>query len=173
MNARRSIEKSRGTRPPAGFLLLEMVVYLGVFAMIVGFAYAVLYRCINNSTGLRHSAEDIALALETGERWREDIRLAGDPPRVETTGDEQVLHLGGRSGETVYRFSTNGVFRRLPGADWTPLLKNVKSTGIFRDADVHVTAWRWELELQPRTKRISRTRPLFTFIAVAQTAARP
>ena len=108
---------------------------------------------------------------EKTRKWRADVRLADRHIRVEKTPVEGIAFLKGARAETAYRFSTNAVFRRLGDGPWVRLLTNVKSSVIEPDARQHVTAWRWELELQPRQKgsvKPGRVRPLFTFMAVPE-----
>ncbi len=170
--------KAGRARPPNAararrhaYLLVEVLVYIAVVVALLGVAYAAMYRCIDSSIALRRNADDITNALHAGERWRADVRSATSPPRLENTEAGQFLHLDGARGAVVYRFSTNAVCRRLGTGAWVRLLPNVKSSTMTADPRPHVTAWRWELELQPRgsgSVKPSRVRPLFTFIAVPE-----
>lgn len=155
-----------GTVALRGISLIEMLVYMGVLFVIIGVGYSALYRCMDNSTALRHSADDIANALHAGEDWRADLRAASGNIQIENLPDEQVIHLSGTRGEVSYRFADHAIFRRLANNGWSPLLANVKDSSFMADPRNKVTAWRWELELQPHTKKLSRVTPLFTFIAV-------
>jgi hypothetical protein len=148
------------------YLMTEALVYISVLFLLLGVGYIALYRCMNNSTGLRRNADDIVNATRAGERWRTDLRAAKAPPRVEQAASEQILRMETAKGTIVYRFADNVVFRRV--GDGTPmrLLENVKSSAMTSDPRQQVNAWRWEVELLPRKKTITRTRPLFTFIAV-------
>ena len=150
-----------------GLSLIEMLVYMGVLFVIIGVGYSALYRCMDNSTALRHSADDIANALHAGEDWRADLRAAAGNIQIENLPDEQILHLSGTRGEVFYRFADHAIFRRLANNGWSPLLANVKASSFIADPRNKVTAWRWELELQSHAKKLSRVTPLFTFIAVA------
>ena len=159
---------SRGNR---AYLLIEALVYISVVFVLLGAGYAAMYRCIDSSIALRRNADDITSALHAGERWRADVRLANRQVRLEDTTAGQFLYLEGTNREVVYCFSTNGISRRLGGATWVRLLPNVKSSTMQPDPREYVTAWRWELELEPRTTgsvKPGRVRPLFTFIAVSQ-----
>ena len=156
---------------PRGYLLIEALVYIGVVAALLGVAYAASYRCIDRSIALRRNADDITSALHAGERWRADVRAATSPVRLEPTAAGQLLYLEGAAGTVAYRFSTNALTRRLGTGTWVRLLANVKSSTMSPDPRQHVTAWRWELELQPRAQgsvKPGRVRPLFTFIAVPE-----
>jgi type II secretory pathway component PulJ len=168
---------SEGRRDPCptlkthGFLLIEVLVYIAVVFVLLGVGYSALYHCMDSSIALRRDADDIANALHAGERWRADVRQANKQIRVEQTPAEQIAYLEGLHSEAAYRFSTNAVFRRVSEGPWVRLLSNVKSSTIESDARQRVTAWRWELELQPRQKgsvKPGRIHPLFTFIAVPE-----
>ena len=156
---------------PHGYLLIEALVYIGVVTVLLGVAYAASYRCIDRSIALRRSADDITSALHAGERWRADVRAAIGQVRLENTEAGQLLYLAGPSRAVVYNFSTNAVSRRLGTGPWVRLLPNVKSSTMTADKREHVTAWRWELELQTRATgsvKPGRIRPLFTFLAVPE-----
>lgn len=156
--------------PPhvGGYMLIECLVYISALLILLGLGYAAFYRCLENSVALRRSADDIANALHAGERWRADLRAANGTIRVEGTSRDQILHLPGARGGVAYQFSTNVVLRRVGSGPWTRLLANVKSSSMESDPRPSVVAWRWELELKPRSKRLGRVRPLFTFIAVPE-----
>lgn len=148
-----------------GMALIELLVYMSVLLVLMGVGYAAFYRCLDNTTALRQSSDDIVNALHAGEDWRGDVRKAARV-RLDSTPAEQILHLFGPHGEVDYRFAANAVSRRIGDNPWSPFLSRVQSTAFVSDSRRDVTAWRWELELQPHKKRISRIRPLFTFIAV-------
>jgi hypothetical protein len=151
------------------YLIAEALVYLGVLFLLLGVGYVALYRCMDNSIGLRRNADDIAAAVRAGERWRADVRAAEGQPRLEHTASEQILRLRTHRGEIAYRFSENAVFRQVGAGPSVRLLENVKSSAMTSEARQQARAFRWEVELQTRKKTITRTRPLFTFVAVPAT----
>ena len=154
-----------------GYLMIEALVYIGVIVVVLGVAYSATYRCIDRSIALRRNADDITSALHAGERWRADVRSATNRVRSEDTAAGQLLYLDGARSAVVYRFSTNAISRRLGAGPWVRLLPNVKSSTMKSDPREYVTAWRWELELAPRTTgsvKPGRIRPLFTFTAVPE-----
>jgi type II secretory pathway pseudopilin PulG len=160
------MKKQRG-----GYLLIEALVYIGVVAALLGVAYAAAYRSIDRSIALRRNADDITSALHAGERWRADVRAAASQVRLEPTDAGQLLYLDGPSNTVAYCFATNAVSRRVGTGPWVRLLPNVKSSTMTADQRAHVTAWRWELELQTRATgsvKPGRIRPLFTFLAVPE-----
>lgn len=165
----------RSPRPASrrGFTLIECLVYIGVLAVVFGLAYAAFYRCWDNSLGVRRNAEDIERALQAGERWRADVRLATAPITVEQTNHEQLLRIPQRDGAVRYLFSNGAVQRRAGSeAPWMNVLAKVKSSRMEADARPYVRAWRWELEL-PVYHKGAQLRPLFTFEAVPTRVSKP
>ena len=157
-----------------GYLMLEALVYIAVVLALLGVAYAAMYRFVDRSYALKRNADDIVAALHAGERWRADIRATTRPPELLYTNTVQILRLESTNGPVVYRFATNAVTRRVGGSAWQRLLPNVKASNMAADPRQHVTAWRWELELQTKAQasaKPGRIRPLFTFLAVPETAA--
>jgi hypothetical protein len=163
--APRAAPRSRRQRSPGSFSLIEVIVYVAVLAVLMGIGYGVLVQSITNSLAFRRSTDDIARVLRAGEKWRSDVRASTDV-RLEAGPGEQILHVHGARGEISYRSATNCLYRRDLDRGWTPVLMNVKATGFVRDSRQHVTAWRWELELQKRSRQHGTVQPLFTFIAV-------
>lgn len=162
MNLRCSTQ-SRGHK---AFTLLECLVYISMLIVIMALGYTAMYRSMDASTGLRRNASDITQALNAGERWRDDVRAAIQPIRVErTSDDETLLHIPQSNAEVVYRFASNSVSRRLGSAEWAPALEHVSSSTFVSDSRQRVTAWKWEVEMQPYRKSLTRLRPLFTFLA--------
>lgn len=156
------------------YLLIEALVYIAVIVALLGAGYAAMYRCVDSSIALRRNADDITSALHAGERWRADVRAATSQVSVENTDADQLLYFEGTRGTVVYRVTTNAVFRSVGAAPWVRLLENVKASSMAADQREYVTAWRWELELQPRAKgsvKPGRVRPLFTFLAVPERPA--
>jgi len=156
----------------SGYMLIEALVYIGVSFLLLGIGFAAMYRCIDNSVGLRRSADDITSVLHAGERWRADVRATVRPIKLESLPTEQVLHLPGPQAEIDYRYAEGAVFRRIGSGAWTQLLTNVSSSTVQPDPRQTLVAWRWELELKTRAKA-SRIRPLFTFMAVPARTATP
>lgn len=158
-------------RSRSGLSLVEMLVYMSVLMVITGVGFVALYRGMDNSVALRRSGGDIAKALRAGERWRADVRASTGQIRAEIIQEEQVIHLPGALGPLTYRFATNTILRGT-GNGWVPVLSNVHSSAFRSEVRHGVLVWHWELELRPNTKKLSRVRPLFTFIAVRAGDAR-
>ena len=124
-----------------------------------------------DAAALRRSADDIANALHAGDRWRADVRAAGNQVQLEDTAGGQLLRLTGASNEVAYLFATNAISRRFGAGPWLRLLPNVKSSTMKSNPRQDAAAWCWELELATRTQgsvKPGHIRPLFTFIAVPE-----
>jgi Tfp pilus assembly protein PilX len=157
-----------GRRRQAGVMLAECLVYIGVWVMITGLAFTAFFRVLDNAKRLRRNAADIARALQAGERWREDIRSATGSVKLVTVegAPDQALHIPQHSGEVIYFFTGTNVVRRANAtASWVETLVAVRTSNMIEDRRPRVTAWRWEVELQP-VKKTSLTRPLFSFQSV-------
>ncbi len=152
-----------------GYLMIECLVYIGMVFVLLGVASVALYRCIDRSVVLRRNADDIASALHAGERWRSDLRSANGGVRLETDSRGEIVHIPSKRGEVTYLYSENTLARRLADGGWITILSNLKSSKMQAEPRRKVTAWRWEIELEPRAKasaNASKIRPLFTFMAV-------
>lgn len=167
-NSRLSLAARKRERPSAGYLLIECLVYMSVMLVLLGVAYCAFYRFMDYSRVLRGNSDDIAQALHAGELWRADLRAATGNIRLEAGSDGPVLIIPDARSGVTYRTTTNAVLRRVGSGAWATVLHRVKASAMSADARTHVTAWRWELELQPRSRKPSRVRPLFTFTAVPQ-----
>src|SRR5439155_6455149 len=98
---------------PSAFMLEECLVYLAVSSLLLGLALAAFYRVMENATGVRRNAADIARVLRAGERWREDIRRASGPLKLVTVEGavEQAVHVPQSGGEVIYLFTGTNVLR--------------------------------------------------------------
>lgn len=152
------------TSSRSGYLLTEALVYISVVVLLLGIGYAAMYKCIQSSLTLRRSAADIAAALQVGERWRADIRAATSI-QIEKTEGVSTLRLLADSQAVTYELSQNTLNRRIGQGPWVPVLSNVQASTMKSYPRQGIHAWRWDLELKPRSKH-PRVRPLFTFIAV-------
>lgn len=164
----------RTPRSQGGYMMIEALVYISLLFVVLGAGYLALDRCMDNSVVLHRSADDIASALQVGERWRADVRAADKQAQLESDAGDQVLHLDGARGPVAWRFSDGALFRRVGSGLWSRLLSNVRSSTMQSDPRQNVVAWRWELELQPRAKasaKPGRVRPLFTFISVPKASS--
>ena len=165
MKPPQNISRARGA---SGVLLIECLVYVFVFAILLGGATTVFYFCWDHSRAVIFTTDDIASALRAGERWRADVRAATGKIIVETNATGEVARIPEGARTVSYRFETGEVSRQTsaPGNPQV-LLAKVKMSEMKLDARGAVTAWRWEVELLPRRKEANLPL-LFTFEA-AQT----
>ncbi len=155
-------------RRPTGYLLIECLVYMSVMFLLMGVAYCAFYRFMDNSRILRGNTDDIARAMHAGELWRADLRAATGSIQWEAGAEGFTLIIPDARGGVSYQMTNNAMLRRVGSGAWATVLNRVKASAMSADTRTNVTAWRWELELQPRARKPSRVRPLFTFTAVPQ-----
>jgi Tfp pilus assembly protein FimT len=147
--------------------LIECLAYLALLALVLGIATTAFFRCWDDSKHLRRNADDIVRALHAGEQWRADVRAAQRPLQVTDQGGTEQAVIPVKAGQIIYVFAQGRLSRRARAAGPEEvLLEQVKSSRMFSEPRQQVTAWRWELELQPAQKQVRMT-PLFTFETVA------
>jgi len=148
-----------------GALLIECIMYIALFALLAGLAFTCFYLFWDNSKALRYATDDISAALNSGERWRADVRGATGTITVETIAGGQMLRIPSGTNAILYSFKAGAVQRRLASSDFSePVLTTVKTSQMLDDARGPVAAWRWELELQSRHKE-THLPLIFTFEA--------
>jgi len=152
-----------------GISLIEVLVYMAIFVLVVGFAVAACFECWDNTKALRRDADDVARALDIGERWRADVRGATGVVEMTAANGLEQLRIPAAAGDITYTCA-NGELRRQAGSSGpnTLWLSNVKSSEMQSGARGNIAAWRWELELKS-ARRDPQMRPLFTFEAAAST----
>ena len=156
-------------RVPAGYLLLECVVYIAVFAIVLGVGLTTFYLCWDNSKALLYNTDDIASALHAGERWRADVRGATGKIAVETTNEGERLRIPCGTNTVLYRFNAGEIRRQLASSSFSEsLLPAVKTSQMMMSQRGPVSAWRWELELKLHHKE-THLPLMFTFEAAANT----
>lgn len=148
-------------------LLIECLVYISVFAILLGVGFAAFYALWDSSSVVRSTAGDISRTLQAGEQWRADIRAATGKIEVKSLPDGAWLQIPRGRGKIFYQFSDGTVWRKMASAAaWTPVLSRVQSSEMEPENRHQIRAWRWDVELRPRYAK-AKTRPLFTFEAVA------
>jgi hypothetical protein len=155
-------------RRQSGVLLVECLVYISVFAILLGIGTGAFYFCWNHSKALIYATDDITAALRTGERWRADVRGATGKISIETNARGQTVRIPKAENEILYHFENGELRREISSTKVSGLLlTKVKTSAMQAEPHGGVTAWRWELELAPRRKE-AYLPLLFTF-AAAQT----
>lgn len=164
INASNSIARKRGIS------LVECLIYIGMSLVVLGVAFSVFYKAWDNSKRLRRNATEIVQALHAGELWRADVRAAAGPLVSTDAESAATLRIPTTNGTVVYTFADGEVRRQMAGnAPEQILLTHIKSSHMQSDPRHHVTAWRWELELQTTQKK-PKMFPLFTFESVSASA---
>jgi len=163
MKLRLNISK---TRPKTGMLLIECLVYIAVFAILLGIGTATFYLFWDHSKALLYTTNDIESALYAGERWRADVRDATGKISVETASGGELLRIPHGKDEIFYSFHDGSVLRKMTSSNTPQLLfEKVKTSQMIKETRDSGLAWRWELELSPHRKEMHL--PLvFTFEAV-------
>ena len=134
--------------------------------MVTGLAFSILYETWDANGALRRNADDISAVLETGERWRGDVRTASGGLKAELSASSSEWTIPQRNGLVRYRFAEGEIRRKRDGEiTWTTLLRRVKSSRMEIDERRRVSGWRWELELEAE-RRSAKILPLFDFEAV-------
>jgi len=156
------------SRRPAGVMLIQCLVYFGVFAILTGVGMGAFYLCWEQTRALTQSTDDIGAALQVGERWRADVRGATGKISVAFSDAGERMQIPVRNGIIVYRFAAGEVRREIPATPGSQLvLSHVKTSAMIPDERDGLSAWRWELDLVLRRPE-SQLPLLFTFEA-AQT----
>jgi hypothetical protein len=137
-------------RVQIGYLLLECLVYIAVFAVVTGLALATFYLCWENSRALRYTTDDVAAALRAGERWRADVRSATGTITIEHTAAGELLRIPSGTNDVLYRFTAGKMHRQSSSSGYAEsILTAVGASQMVMDRRGPVQAWRWELELEP------------------------
>jgi hypothetical protein len=151
-----------------GVALIECLVYIAVFALLMGGGTTAFYFCWDHTRAVIFTTNEIQSALTAGETWRADVRAASGKISIQTTTTSETVTIPEGSKNVVYRFADGQLFREIPAQNHSRvLLDRVKASEITSAARDGVDAWRWELEIQPRRKE-THLPLLFTFEA-AQT----
>ena len=149
-----------------GITLIDCIVYIAVVSVVLAVGSMGFYRCWDDNKAISRNADDIVRTVKAGESWRADVRSATGPIRITGTNSEQTIRIPCKGREILYAFA-GGEVRKQNGknAQWSVVLPKVKSSRMQADARGHVTAWRWEVELESQRKN-ARVQPLFTFEVV-------
>jgi len=151
-----------------GILLIECLVYLGVFFILIGLGFATFYVMWNNSTAMHRTADNVSAVLRAGEMWRADVRSATGTIHVQETPDGRWMKIPHGKAEIVYRFTGDEIWRKNGASPWNLALSRVKTSEMNPETRNRVAAWSWELGIDPRGT--GRKLPwLFSFEAVAST----
>lgn len=153
------------TRRKSGVSLIECLVYIAVFGILLGGGTAAFYFCWDHTRAVVFTANEVETALRAGETWRADVRAATGKISVETTAAGEVVKIPEGGKDIIYRFIGGELRREIPAHNHSRvLLERVKVSEVKSAVRDGVSAWRWDLELQPRRKE-AQFPLLFTFEA--------
>lgn len=158
-------KKISAARRHDGVMLIECLVYIAVFAILLGIGTAAFFFCWDHTRATISMTDGIETALRAGENWRADVRAATGKISVETTPAGELVKIPAGENEIIYRLAAGELWRDVPAQNSSQLLfTKVKTSEMNAAAHDGVTAWCWELELIP--PRHERHFPLlFTFEA--------
>lgn len=161
MNLKASTQRQHGA------LLINCLVFIAAWIVVGTFAIKALFTMIGGTTRLRDTGNDIVAAMNIGEQWRADVRLATGPLATKLDQDGARLEIPQGDTTIVYLQEWDELIRRhADGTRSAVVLKDIADLEFVREKRGAVSAWRWELELKPNARRAN-TKPLFTFLAVA------
>lgn len=151
-----------------GLMLLEMLVYIAVFAVILTLAWTSFARVFTVTTGFRRAGDRVAALTRGGERWREDMRRA---VVLETNGTSS-LRLKLTGGEMVYAIEEGRLIRTDPTTGQKDVLaEGLAGAEFIREPAEGIAAWRLQARIQSRQKQ-ERVLADFRFFAVEKEASR-
>ena len=152
----------------SGIMLTECLVYLAVFAILLGAGTAAFYFCWDHTRATIFTAHEVQDALLAGERWRADVRAATGKISVQTTTDGETMKIPVGEKEIIYRLTAGELRREIPAQHLSQLMmEKVKSSEMTPDTRSGATAWHWELQLTSRRKEAHL--PMRFAFAAAQT----
>jgi len=151
-----------------GIALLDCLIYIVLLGLLLGISFSAFYETLRHSNELDRLSVTTVRALQAGEQWREDIRAAQGNPRLLEVDGRTELQLTTQTGEIAYAFREGSIVRRSgrgPEAPWLEVVDAIKVSRFSADPRQHVTAWRWEIELN-RRREGQGVRRVLTFLAV-------
>lgn len=149
-------------------MLMELIIYIAVFAVILTLAWTSFARVLTVTTEFRRAGDRVAALTRGGERWREDMRSA---TVLETNGTTS-LRLKLAEGNVVYALADGKLVRSGPAVGRTDVLaEGLVGAAFIREPVDGVSAWRFEARIQSRQKQ-ERVLADFRFFAVEKEASR-
>jgi len=88
-------------RRQAGILLIECMVYIFVFAILLGIGTAAFYFCWDHTRAVIFTASEVESVLRAGEGWRADVRAATGKISVETTAAGETVRIPAGEKEII------------------------------------------------------------------------
>lgn len=153
----------KAKRQARGASLVEMLMYMSCLLVLMSLVSVAIGKLWSAERALHERANELIRVVNTGERWREDVRRSAVSPRgIEANGSEGILlELDG--SRQVYLLEA-GELRRTANGAKEVLVRNVVSSRMLREQREGLVYWRWELGV--RLGRNATKTQAFTFMAV-------
>jgi type II secretory pathway component PulJ len=149
----------------SGTTLIECLVYISLLGVLLGVSGAALDRLWRGTTTIHRTAEDLSRALQAGEHWRADMRLATGAVTVAAGSEEGIVKIPQAGGTIAWVSVSNAVWRWPENDSPVRMLSHVSASHFNPVSRGAVASWRWDVEIEPSTRRAS-FRPLFSFQVV-------
>jgi type II secretory pathway pseudopilin PulG len=160
--------RPHGHRSRAGFSIIELMIYLAVFAVIGVLAWTSFARVFDVTNDHRRIGDRVSALARAGERWRDEVRRSTALPRLDDAA--AVFRLRLAEGDVAYLFNGGRLVRTNETLARADVLVDGLTGGAFeREPAEGVVAWRMDARLQSR-QRPERVLGAFRFLAVASAA---
>lgn len=158
--------KLSAKRSSPGVMLIECLMYIAVFAILMGIATAAFYFCWDHTRAVISTADDVESVLRAGESWRTDVRTATGAMAIARTASGETLTIPEGGKDVRYRLDGGELRREIPSQNSSRLLlQRVKTSTMTTELRSRVAVYRWELEVTPR-RQMPHFPLVFTFEAV-------
>jgi len=155
----------RKTCNQSGVLLIEGLVYIGLFAVLLLCASRFFTVVFNHNKAVAKAAGYTTTALDAAKRWRRDIANAKGEPELVRGDRFDVIRIDQVDGGQVSYRVKDMRLERNNGGEWVPIIRRVASSIMIPDQREHVRAWRWELAMETKSRFLGD--PIrFSFLAV-------
>jgi hypothetical protein len=153
-----------------GFALVQALVYIPVMAILIYVTVDAALVLKKGTRGMQAGATRIFTAMNAGELWRADVRLATSPPQSNGSNRLMTLNIQQGTNAVIWSHSEGQVWRQAgTTSPRVTVLRDVSTSTFQRDRRKHVTAWKWEIAFK-RARLKAKTQPLYTFISVPLTS---
>ena len=144
--------RSHRIRSKAGVLLIECLVYMGLFGVLLICATRFFSVVYDHNKAAASAASYTIAALDAAKHWRRDIANAKGEPELIRGDRFDVIRIDQANGGRV-SYRVNGTrLERNNGDEWIPIIRRVVSSIMLPDQREHVRAWRWELAMETKSR---------------------
>ena len=144
--------RSHRIRSKAGVLLIECLVYMGLFGVLLICATRFFSVVYDHNKAAASAASYTIAALDAAKHWRRDIANAKGEPKLIRDDHFDVIRIDQANGEQV-SYRVNGTrLERHNSKEWVPIIRRVASSIMLPDQREHVRAWRWELAMETKSR---------------------